>query len=228
LNKTAENRIQLNTIQKLAAERMLYSKQTKPCCYIEAKADVTELISLRPALRKLLGVKITTNSFYIKAIALAVRQYPLMIAKLNGDFLDVADSINVGFAVSAPQGLVVPVIRNADKKTLKDIAVEEKVLTEKARSNKLTLEDIEQETIALSNLGSFDIDSFIAIPPPQTSAILAAGNTLNTIVPKDGLITNRKMVSFCLAVDNRIINEIYAAGFLKCLINHLENPNELI
>jgi pyruvate dehydrogenase E2 component (dihydrolipoamide acetyltransferase) len=87
----------------------------------------------------------------------------------------VADSVNVGFAVSSSQGLVVPVVKDAQDKTLAEIAREEKLLTNKARSNKMTLEDIEGETIALSNLGAYDIDSFLGIVPPPISTILTAG-----------------------------------------------------
>ena len=92
-------------IQKLIGERMLLSKQTKPCFYLESKADVTEMMRLRPKLRKTLGVKITTNAFYIKALACAVREYPIMNGTLEGGCIKIADSVNIGFAVNAPHGL---------------------------------------------------------------------------------------------------------------------------
>ncbi|MHC4738777.1 MAG: 2-oxo acid dehydrogenase subunit E2, partial [Planctomycetota bacterium] len=149
MEKQAVKSIKLTKIQKLIGERMVESKRSKPCFYIELKADVTELMELRPKLRKSLGVKITTNAFYIRALGAAVTKYPLMVGLAEGDNIKIAESINVGFAVSAPQGLVVPVIKEADKKKLSEIAVIEKALTEKARSNKLTLEDMEVETIAL-------------------------------------------------------------------------------
>lgn len=223
----AKKRIKLTKIQKLIGQRMLESKRTKPCFYIESKADVTELMELRPKLRKSLGVKITTNAFYIHALAAAVKKYPLMVGTLDGDNIKIADSINVGFAVSAPQGLVVPVIKDADKKSLAETARQEKMLTEKARSNKLSLEEIEGETIALSNLGVYGIDSFLPIVPPPTSTILAIGSVAPTVVAKDNKATVRKMVSLTLAVDYRIVNGAYAARFLNSIKEQLENPQQL-
>ena len=220
--------IPLTRIQKLIGERMLQSKLSKPCFYIELKADVTELMGLRPRLRKSLGVRVTTNAFYIRSLALAAKKYPIMVGRLDDDNIRIAKCINVGFAVNAPQGLVVPVIKTADKKTLAEIAKQEKVLTEKARSNKLTLEETEGETITLSNLGVYGIDSFFGIIPPPTSTILAVGNVIHQPIPKDGKPTVRKMISLTLAVDHRIINGIYAAQCLSSIKEMLQNPSKLI
>ena len=199
-------RIPLTRIQKLIGERMSKSKLNKPCFYIESKADVTELMALRPKLSKSLGVKITSNTFFIRALALAAKKYPVMVgspapksvtarasSKMQktytqrgnfgaGENIKIADSINIGFAVNASQGVIVPVIKNADKKTLAEIAWEDKLLTEKARSNRLTLAEIEGQTIALSNLGVYGIDSFFGIVPPPTSTILAVGNVVKTVI----------------------------------------------
>jgi len=231
-HKYAEKRCQtcipLTKIQNLIGKRMLESKLSKPCFYIESKADVTIMMSLRPKLRRSLGVKITTNAFYIRAVAQAVKKYPLMAAKLDGNHIRIADAVNVGFAVDAPQGLFVPVIKKADKKTLAEIAELEKALTEKTRSNKLTLEDMEVETIALSNLGVYGIDSFIGIVPPPASTILAIGNIISTAVARDDSAVVRKMVSLSLAVDHRIANGPYAAKFLNHIVEQLQNPQQLL
>ncbi len=207
---------------------MLAAKTEKPCFYIQSKADMTEFMALRPRLRKSLGVKITTNAFYVRSLALAVRERPLMVGALDGDKIRIADSINVGFAVNAPQGLVVPVIKNADKKTLAELAGLEKELTELARNNKLTLEQMEGETIALSNLGAYGIDSFLGIVPPTTSTILAVGNVIPTVVAPEGKPVVRKMVSLSLAADHRIINGAYAAKFLNHIVEQLQNPQQLL
>ncbi|MFC1676484.1 2-oxo acid dehydrogenase subunit E2 [Planctomycetota bacterium] len=219
---------ELSTIQKIIGKRMLLSKRTKPCFYLEAKADVTELMAIRPKLRKRLGVKITTNVFYIRALAMAVEKYPEINARLDGDVIMVAGSVNVGFAVSAPQGLVVPVVKDASEKGLVEIAGDEKLLTEKALDNQLTLEDMESETVALSNLGPYGIDSFIGIIPPVASVILATGRVIPTIICRDGEPVSRKMLSLSLAVDHKIINGYYAAQFLNYLKELLENPQELV
>ncbi|MBN1392447.1 MAG: 2-oxo acid dehydrogenase subunit E2 [Sedimentisphaerales bacterium] len=228
LQNTADHKIPLTRIQKLIGERMLQSKRSKPCFYIEMKADITELMGLRPKLRKTLGVKITTDAFYVRALALAAKQYPLMLGRIDGDNIKIPDSINVGFAVNAPQGLVVPVIKEANRKTLAEIAGLEQTLTERGRDNKLALEELEGETIALSNLGAYGIDSFLAIVPPPTSTVLSVGNANREIVPVDGKPAERKIVSLSLAADSRVVDEVYAARFLNTICEQLQNPHQLI
>ena len=223
-----EQRVPLSRIQRLIGQRMLESKKTKPCYYMGIDADTTELMDSRHALKKQFGVKITSNAFYIKALGFAVKEFPLMVGSLENDSIRIADAINVGFAVSAPQGLVVPVVKDADKKNLADIAILEKELTSKARSNKLTLDDISGETIGLSNLGVYDIDSFIGIVPPPATAILAIGNTLRTAVVKDSQIVIRKITDLTIAVDSRVVFEPYAAKFLARIANLLQQPKDLI
>lgn len=208
---------------------MLQSKCTKPCFYLERKADVTELLARRHRLSKALGVKITSNTFLIHALALAAGQYPLVLGRWcdSSAAIDIPDEINVGFAVNSPQGLVVPVIRQADRKTLAEIADEERVLTQIARSNKLTLEQIEGETIAMSNLGAYDIDTFLGIVPPAASTILAIGKVLRVVVPMDGRCEARKQMSLSLAVDRRITDGAYAAKFLNVIAERLNDPERL-
>ena len=227
----------LTRIQRLIAERMLASKRNKPCYYLELKADVTELMGMRHRLSKALGVKITSNAFFIHAIAMAVRAYPLMVGRLvagdrqrNGDgmIVQIAERVNVGFAVNSPQGLVVPVVHGADSLTLAQIARQEKELIGRSRSNKLTLEDIEGETIALSNLGAYDIDSFLGIVPPPVSTIVSAGKIALAVVPRDGRAVARKLVSLSVAVDHRVIHSDYAARFLEDLARRLSDPKHLL
>lgn len=221
--------VPLTRIQKLIGRRMLQSKRTKPCFYLERKADVTELLAQRHALSKALDVKITSNTFLIHALALAARQYPLVLGRLcdNGAAICIPDEVNVGFAVNSPQGLVVPVIKNADGKTLAQIATEERTLTQAARSNKLTLEQIEGETIAMSNLGAYDIDTFLGIVPPAASAILAVGKVLRTVVPWNGRCEVRKQMSLSLAVDHRIADGVYSSKFLHLIAEQLNDPEHL-
>jgi len=236
MTETSENRIPLNRIQKLIGQRMLESKLTKPCYYMGLEADTTELMDSRHELKKRLGVKITSNAFYIRALGLAVKEFPLMVGSFDADStgspqddaIIIPDDVNVGFAVSAPQGLVVPVIKKADKLTLAEIAILEKELTDKARSNKLTLDEITGETIGLSNLGVYDIDSFIGIVPPPATTILAVGNTLRTAVPQDGKITIRKITDLTIAVDARVVDAAYAAKFLARITDLLQNYKQLV
>lgn len=228
MEDTAQREVPLTRIQRLIGERMLRSKRDKPCFYIKAKADVTELMGLRRKLGKSLGVKITSNTFLIRSLALAAREFPGMVGRVEGDSVVIADAVNIGFAVNSSQGLVVPVIKNADSKGLAEIARLDISYTDKARHNKLTLADLEGETIALSNLGAFGIDSFIGIAPPPTSAILSAGNVVRSIVPYRGRPAMRKIVELWLAIDHRAIDGGYAARFLKFIAEQLENPQQLI
>ncbi len=230
MDNPTKKHIPLTRIQKLIGERMLKSKLSKPCFYVGSKADITELMAIRPKLRKSLGVKITTNAFYIRALGLAVQKYPLAVGRFDSDNIRIAERINIGFAVNAPQGLVVPVVKDAGEKTLPEIAREEASLTNKARDNQLRLEDIEGETIALSNLGAYGIDSFLGIVPPPTSTILAVGNVIPTPMYRgeNDKIIVRKIISLSLAVDRRVITEAYAAEFLNFITEQLENPQRLI
>ncbi len=230
LDNPTKKHIRLTRIQKLIGDRMLKSKLSKPCFYISSKADITELMAMRPKLRKSLGVKITTNAFYIRALGMAVQKYPLAAGKVDGDKIQIAEHINIGFAVNAPQGLVVPVIKDAADMPLPDIASQEALLTYKARDNLLTLEDIEGETVALSNLGAYGIDCFLGIVPPPASTILAVGNAIPTPVyqSESDEIAVRKIVSLSLAADQRVMNEVYAAQFLNFITQELQNPQKLV
>lgn len=207
---------------------MLSSKLSKPCFYLESKADVTELMSMRHNLKKKFGIKITSNVFLIQTLAQAAAEYPLMLGTINGGSIRIGGEINVGFAVNAPQGLVVPVIRQADKKNLPQTAEIERLLTEKALSNKLSLDDIQDETIALSNLGAYGTDSFIGIVPPPASTILAAGSIIPAVIVRNGIPAVRKVMSLTIAVDHRIVNGVYAAQFLNSLREKLEQPGWMV
>jgi pyruvate dehydrogenase E2 component (dihydrolipoamide acetyltransferase) len=234
-NVVSVKSLALTRIQKLVGERMLLSKRTKPCFYLQRKADVTELMADRHKLSKALGVKITSNAFLIRALAIAAHRFPLTLGRLTGPIgrvepvlVAIPDQINVGFAVNSAQGLMVPVIQQANVQSLAQIAQQEQMLTRKARSNKLTLEDIEGETIALSNLGAYDIHSFFGIVPPLTSTILSVGNVIHAVVPVGSGVAVRKMMSLSLAVDRRVIDESYAARFLQSIVEPLQDPERLI
>lgn len=227
-DKSENDSVRLSRIQKLIGRRMLESKLTKPCFYLSAKADMTELMDNRHKLKKTTGVKVTTNAFYIRALAISALKYPLTLAKSDGENLRIAEAVNIGFAVNAPQGLVVPVIKNADKMSVIEIARAEKLLTDKSRANKLTLDELSGETIALSNLGAYGIDSFLGIVPPPAGVILSAGNVLHEVVPKNGKPVERRIVSLTLAADHRIINGDYAAKFLSHITTLLGRPDSLI
>lgn len=196
---------------------MVESKQTKPCFYLTARADIGEVNEIRRPMSKKLGTRISMNDFIIRAMALAIKKYPLMTA---GD-------INIGLAVASPSGLVVPVIKNADGKPLADIAKESMELIEKARNNKLTLDDLEGACITLTALGMFGIDSFLAIPSPGQNSILSVGRITERPILRAGEITVKKTVEFGLSADAAVVKADYAAKFLVEITNLLAEPQKL-
>jgi pyruvate dehydrogenase E2 component (dihydrolipoamide acetyltransferase) len=221
------NRIAVTKIQKIIASRMLTSKQNIPSFYLKESADVTDLAGFRRQFGRSQKAKIGTNDCIIFAMARAVEKYPLMAGQLVGDHIEIAPTVNVGFAVAAPQGLVVPVIKDAHTKTLIQIAADTVLLTDKARSNKLIPADLEAACITLTNLGVYEIESFYAVSPPGQCSIAAVGKTLDTCIPKDGGFVNRKMMAITVSADYRIVTATYAAAFLKCVIDQLQNPDSL-
>jgi pyruvate dehydrogenase E2 component (dihydrolipoamide acetyltransferase) len=209
--------IPLTRIQKLIGQRMLESKQTKPCFYLTARADIGEINEIRRPMSKKLGTRISMNDFFIRAMALAVKKYPLMAT----------GEINVGLAVASPSGLVVPVIKNADSKSLGDIAKESAELIEKARNNKLTLDELYGACITLTALGMFGIDSFLAIPSPGQRSILSVGRIIERSIPCGGEITVKKIVEFGLSADATMVKADYAAKFLVEITKLLAEPQKL-
>jgi pyruvate dehydrogenase E2 component (dihydrolipoamide acetyltransferase) len=219
--------IPVTNIQKLIASRMLWSKANIPCFYLKEQADLTDLAGFRRKFGRSSGVKISTNDCIICAMAKATAKYPLMAGQLAGDCIEIAPTVNVGFAVAAPQGLVVPVIKDAQKKTLIEIAKDSQALTDKARSNKLTLIELEGACITLTNLGVYEIESFYAVSSPGQCSIVAVGQAMDAYVFKDGQLADRKMMMITLSADYKVVTGTYAAAFLNYVIELLENPELL-
>lgn len=218
------SRIPMGRLQKLTAERMLQSKREIPCFYLQVKADVTDLVELRNRMKNE-GRTVSYNDYIMKALAIALAKFPVMTGQLAGDHIKLADSIGIGLAISVPDGLVAPVIKDCQKKDLMTIAAESKAIIEKARSNKLSLDDFEGASITVSNLGSFGIESFIPIVIPGQCSILGIGQISETLVPVRSDILNRKLMSMVLSVDHRITNGAYAAQFLDYTRKLLEDTD---
>ena len=207
---------------------MLESKQTQPCFYLTAKADIGKISEMRRPLSKQLGTRISMNDFFIRAMGVAVEKSPLMAGSFKDDYIEIAETVNVGLAVAAPKGLVVPVVKNANKKKLSEIAKVTAELIEKAKINKLSLDDLSGGCITLTALGMFGIDSFLAIPLPGQCSILSVGKIIERPVPNQGNTEIKKFVEFGLSADNRIVSGDYVAKFLAEIINLAENPKKLI
>jgi len=217
--------VALTRMQKIVGKRMLQSKQEIPCFYLNALADVTELVALRIKLNKRSDVKIAFNDFIMRATALALKQYPIMTGQLADGSIQLADSIDIGLAIAVPDGLVAPIIKDVDNKELKQIASESKALIEKSRSNKLMPADLAGGCITVSNLGALGIESFIPIVVPGQCSILGIGQIADTCVPSEGNILVRKVMKLTLSIDHKVANGAYAAQFLDYLRKLLEDTN---
>jgi pyruvate dehydrogenase E2 component (dihydrolipoamide acetyltransferase) len=215
--------IPLNRLQKITAERMLKSKREIPCFYLTVRADVTELVKLRTKLNETSDVKLSYNDFIIKAVAIGLEKFPIMTGQLAGDAVKLAEAIHVGIAISVPDGLVAPVVKDVNRKDVKQIARDSQALIERARSNRLSPADLEGGCITVSNLGSFGIDSFIAIVVPGQCSILGIGRITDTCVPEDSKILVRKLMNMTLSVDHKVTNGAYAAQFLDFVRKLLED-----
>ena len=220
------DRLPLSRIQRLIGGYMLQSKRTKANAYLSVRADLTELTGMRKAYCKQVKVRATTNDFFICAIARAIGAFPKMAAAYTPDdkSLQLSGKIGVGFAVAAPQGLVVPVIQDVQHKTLPQLADESDILLKKARSNKLLPDDFDGANIVLTGLGMYGIESFYAISPLSALGIVSIGNIEDVVVPvEDGFVTRKKMY-VALAFDQCVVDEFNAAGFLRHIVNALEDP----
>jgi len=224
--------IPLTKKQRLTAERMLESKRQIPCFYLTVKADVTELVELRTKLNENApsagGTKISYNDFIIRAVAISLQKFPIMTGQLAADSIKLPRTINVGLAVSTPNGLIVPVVKDVQEKNLKQIATATKKLVEKAQNEKLLLTDLEGACITISNLGALGMDSFIPIVIPGQCSILGIGRITDTCTPENGNVTIRKLMNMTLSVDHKVANGAYAAQFLDFARKFLEDAGSLV
>jgi pyruvate dehydrogenase E2 component (dihydrolipoamide acetyltransferase) len=217
--------IPLNRLQRITAEKMLKSKREIPCFYLTAKVDVTDLVALRAKLNETGDVKLSYNDFLLKAVAAGLEKFPIMTGQLAGEQIKLADSIGIGLAISVPDGLVAPIVKDVSKKSIRQIALDSQALIERARGNKLAPEDVEGGCITVSNLGAFGIDNFIPIVVPGQCSILGIGQITDTCVPDNGNILVRKLMNMTLSVDHKVANGAYAAKFLDFVRKMLEDTS---
>lgn len=216
--------IPLTQMRKTIARRLGESKFAAPHFYLTMEINMDNAMAARVQLNELSPVKISFNDFVIKAVALSLRQHPAVNSSWMGDFIRQNHHIHIGSAVATPDGLIVPVIRFADQKTLSQIAGEAKELYAKAKDKKLQPNEFSGNTFTISNLGMMDIDEFTAIINPPDSAILAVGRIKETVVKKgDGFcVTN--IMKLTMSCDHRTVDGAVGAAFLQTLKKYLENP----
>ena len=218
--------VPLNRLQRITAERMLKSKREIPCFYLTVRVDMTDLVAARTKMNEAGGVKVAFNDYIMKAVATGLEKFPMMTGQLAGDAIKLADAIHVGLAISVPDGLVAPLVKDVNKKDVRQIARDSQALIERARRDKLDLSDLEGGCITVSNLGAFGIESFIPIVVPGQCSILGLGRITDTCVPDNGNILVRKLMNMTLSVDHKVTNGAYAAQFLDFVKKTLENPKE--
>ncbi|MBI4321988.1 MAG: 2-oxo acid dehydrogenase subunit E2 [Chloroflexi bacterium] len=222
--------VQLNRMQATIAKRMSEAKTTVPHFYVTSEIDMSEAAKFVEDARAIgdEGQEIGYNELVVKASALALKRFPRVNASYHDSRLQMNKRINIGIAVSLPDGLVVPVVHDCDRKGLRQIAVEAQQVIERARTGRVLPGDYEGATFAVSNLGMFDVDEFAAIINPPESAILAVGTVKSVPVARDGQIAIAKLMKVTLSCDHRVFYGAQAAQFLQELKRMLENPLSLV
>lgn len=216
----------LTPMRKAIAANMLASASTIPAFQLEITVDASSLIARREN-DKAAGFKISYGDYLARAVGLTIRRFPAFAATWTDQGLHYSDGAHVGFAVSIPGGLIVPVVSHCDSRSPADIAALSSALVEKARTGKLTQADYSGAVFTLSNLGSFPVDRFVAIVPPGQSGIIAVGRIRDEVVIKNGGFHAAKVMSLTLSADHRYIDGADGAAFMAELKTLLENATAL-
>ena len=214
----------MSAMRKVIARRLTESKQQIPHFYVTVSIDMETVKAKRAELKKA-GINISVNVFVVKAVALALREMPLVNSVCVGDSVIYKSKVNVGVAVSVPNGLVVPVVRNADKKSMDEIAAEVAELAAKARDGKLSSAEMQGGTFSISNMGMMNVESFNAIINPGESGILAVSSAIPTpvVVGEEKKIEVRDMMKVTLSVDHRVVDGSDGAAFVNLVKKNLES-----
>lgn len=213
--------VPLTGVKKTSAERVAQSFRTAPHCTLMMEVDMTKAM----ALKEKQGFSYT--EILVKAVAKALREHPVVNSTLENDVLKIFGDINIGVAVATEKGLVVPVIRNADRKSLTEISTTLKTLQEKARTGKLEKEDVTGGTFTITNLGMYDVICFTPIINPPEAAILGVGKIFQKPVAAEGKTEFKPAMFLSLTFDHRIVDGAPAARFLRSIKHFLEAPELL-
>jgi pyruvate dehydrogenase E2 component (dihydrolipoamide acetyltransferase) len=215
---------QLTSMRKTIARRLGESMFTAPHFYLTMEICMDNAIKARVQMNEVSPTKISFQDMLIKASALALKKHPAVNSSWMGDFIRTYDHVHIGSAIALPEGLIVPVLRFADQKTLSQIALESKELYDKARNKKIQPQDFTGNTFTISNLGMMDIDEFTAIINPPDSCILAVGKIKEVVIRKGEGFTTTQMMKVTLSCDHRSVDGAVGAGFLQTLKKYMENP----
>ena len=220
--------VPLSAMRRTIAKRLAESIGPIPHFFLTVDYDVTNLMSIRQQIIDIEGVKVSVNDFIVRASALALRHHPNVNASWGDEAISQHGEVHVGIAVATPEGLITPVIRNADQKSVVDIAQEVRALAEKAKNRKLKPDEYQGSTFTISNLGAWGIEEFTAIINPPNSAILAIGAAEARAVVIDRQVVIRDRMKITMSCDHRVIDGALGAEFLKTLRAYIEQPLRLI
>ncbi|HSM09006.1 MAG TPA: pyruvate dehydrogenase complex dihydrolipoamide acetyltransferase [Gemmatimonadota bacterium] len=229
--RLGDERIEASQMRKTIAKRLVQSIGPVPHFFLTTEIDMGRALDLRKALNERLsasGVKVGVNDLLVKVAAEALARHPEINASWDEDAVQRHGSADIGIAVAVPDGLITPVVREADRKGLAQIATEASDLIERARNRKLKPEEYTGATFSISNLGMFGIDEFTAIINPPEAAILAVGQTAERPVVEGGEIVVRRRMRVTMSCDHRVIDGATGAAFLQTYRAMLENPLELV
>jgi pyruvate dehydrogenase E2 component (dihydrolipoamide acetyltransferase) len=221
--------VPLTQIRKTIAKRLAESIGPIPTFYLTAEMDLTRASEMRAAMLEMGDeYRVSVNDIVMKAVATALTQHPHVNAHWLGDKIRRHSRVHLGMAVATEDGLIVPVIRDADQKRMSEISAEGRSLAKRARERKLAPEEYTGATFTISNLGMFGIDEFTAIINPPEVAILAVGASHEAAVPStDGFVVRRRM-RVTMSCDHRAVDGAVGAAFLQTLRRLIENPLMLV
>jgi pyruvate dehydrogenase E2 component (dihydrolipoamide acetyltransferase) len=220
--------IPVSQMRKTIAKRLAESKFSAPHFYLTMEINMDKAVEARKSMNEIAPVKISFNDMVIKAVAAALRQHPDVNVSSLGDKIRLNKHIHIGVAVAVKDGLLVPVIRFADNKSLSHIAVEVKDLAQKAHDKKLQPSDWEGSTFTISNLGMFGIEDFTAIINPPDACILAVGGIKETAIVKNGQLAVGNVMKVTMSCDHRAVDGAVGSAFLKTLKGLLEDPVRIL
>jgi pyruvate dehydrogenase E2 component (dihydrolipoamide acetyltransferase) len=222
--------VPLSKLRATIGRRMTAAKQQIPHIYLTVDLDAGQLTRLREDLNAVMpeAQRISVNDLIVKAAALALREVPELNTSLEGDSLLRHGEVNVGIAVSVPDGLLTVVVRQADRKTVFQISEEARQMSARARAGKVRPQDIEGSTFTVSNLGMFDVDHFVAIINPPEAAILAVGAVREVPVVEQGQLRPGRRLKVTLSADHRVADGAQAARWLQAFRRSLEHPAVLL
>lgn len=227
--REGDRTVQLPRLRQITAKRTTESKQQVPHFYVSVEVDVERILQLREMFAAENSGKVSINDFVVKACALALRDMPEVNATFQGQTVTQFGDVHIGIAAAVPEGLTVPVIRNADALTLRQISEASKALVQKAKENRLGMDEVTGSTFSISNMGMLDVDNFIAIINQPNAAILAIASVRKRpVVLESGEIGARSLMNVTCSFDHRVVDGAIGAKFINVVKDYLQNPTRLL